>query len=249
MGKVTNRAEALYEIQEIMTDHSLTAEQALFLLCGIENIEWESTARDLVSLYNKGLIVKGKVNQTLLFHLKTPVQQTLALDIKTEAIGTDYTKKIVNALEKEFVLDKFLTDEERKSVADKYFKGDTEVARHFIIFRSLFPMRDKKRNAKWNKKFGFVYDGISLWDPSLNVAKKFHQIYRKKDMGIFLEATYRKVKDSTKAEDEACFMTKPYKFLVAFDDYYDITKDAIEDRQAKAEKRNETGNKQNKLNV
>jgi len=250
MDEVKTRSDLLYEIKDIMKDHNLTAEQALYLLCEIENIEYDISARDLVSLYNKNLIVKGKVNQTLLFHLKKPKQLALDLKTHTKPIGTEYSLKVAEVIEKTFVPDMYLTEEERKRIADEFFKGDMEVARYFIIFKSLFPVRDKKRNAKWNKKFGFQYDGISLWDESPRVAKKFHEIYRKKDIGVFLEATYQKVKDSTKFEDEVCFMTKPYKFLTAYGDYYEQAKTNMEERQKRSEKSGNSGlEKQNKLNV
>jgi len=235
MDEIT-KASVLYDITGIMNDHSLSADQALYLMCETENINYVLGIADINSLYNKGLLVKGKVNQTLLFHLKAPKQLTLDLNSTSTPNSTAFTLQIAHKIEKTFVIDKFLTDDERKRLADKYFKGDLSVARYFIIFKSLFPVKSKTKNIKWNTKFGFIYDGIGLWDDSLRVAKKFHDIYRKLDMGIFLEATYRKVKDSIDFEQERCFMTKPYKFLTGFDSYYMDVKDTIVLRETKKTK-------------
>jgi len=237
MDKVTSEevADVLYTIKELMKDHHITLNQAFYLMCELNNIEYTVTVADISTLFNKGLLVKGgKVNVKLLFHLRTqPKQLTMDLPHESKPIGTDISLAIAEKIEKEFVPDVYLTDEEKKYVADKYFKGDLSVARYFIIFRSLFPVKRKTKNEKWNKKFSFVYDGVTLWDDSMRVAKKFHEIYRKKDIGAFLEATYMTVKDSTNIEEERCYMTKPYKFLTSYDTYYREALERMEDRAKK----------------
>jgi len=242
-----DEALVLYKIREIVDDHHLTLTQAYYLLCKIHTIDVVLDPIEEVSLYNKKLLLSnGNVNQTLLFHLKQATQLSLDLKAFIQPKGNDYTLAIADKLEKEFVCAEFLETEFKKRIADRYFKGDETITKYFIIFRSLFPVKDKKRNAKWNTKFGFIYDGIGLWDNSPRIAKKFMEIYRKKDIGIFLEATYRYAKDSVIVDEEKTFMTKPYKFLVAYEDYYDTTMDAIKERvKAKADRKGT----QNKLNV
>lgn len=212
--------DALFEIKDIMTDHSVTADQALYLLCKLNNIEYDVDLSSITSLYNKGLLVKNKVNATLLYHLKKAEQLTLDIPFTSKPNGTDFTLDRAHRIEKEFVSDIYNTDEEKKRLADKYFKGDIVLARYFIIFKSLFPVKHKKNNSKWNKKFGMIYEGMSLWDDNMRVTKKFIEIYKKLDIGIFLEATYRRVRDSIDLEQDRCFMTKPYKHLTSFDSYY-----------------------------
>jgi len=247
MAKELTRSDTLYEIKEIMLDHSLTIEQTMYLLCLFEGIEYDIDGGALVSLLNKGLIVKQKVNATLLFHLKKPVQLAINLQFVSKPNGTEYTLNIADKIEKEFVIDKYLKDEERKRIANRYFKGDTTLARYFIIFKSLFPVKSITHNKKWNAKFGFIYTNINLWDDSVRVAKKFKEIYTKLDIGVFLETAYRMVKDSIDFEQEKCFMTKPYKFLSAFDTYYQETIDLIAMRNKKINK--QTDKKINNLKV
>ena len=241
-------SDILYTIKDIMKDHHLTADQALYLMCHHNDIEYNISPGDITSLYNKGLLLKGlTINATLLFHLKKPEQLKLDIPFVSKPNGTELTLDRAHRIEKEFVIDAFLTDEKRKEFADNYFKGDLVLARYFIIFKSLFPVKHKLNNAKWNKKFGLIYDGMSLWDDSLRVAKKFIEIYKRLDIGIFLEATYRRVRDSIDLEQQRCFMTKPFKHLSSFDSYYQEVKNDLQNQVQRVDK--DTENKINQLKV
>jgi len=245
--KVLTTSDVLYDIKTVMIDHSLTLEQAFYLFCKINNIEYEIGMSELNAIYNKGLIVKNKVKETLLFHLKTPKQLTLSMAFNSSPNGTEYTLGIADKIEKEFVITKYLEDGERKRIADRYFKGDLTLARYFIIFKSLFPVKSKVHNKKWNSKFGFIYEGMNLWDDNIRVSKKFKEIYTKLDIGIFLETVYRVVKDSIDLEQEKSFMTKPYKFMTSFDTAYQETLDITKNRIIKNTKK--TKEKINNLKV
>ena len=252
MDKVTSKdvADVLYTIKEIMKDHHLTLNQAFYLMCELNNIEYTVTPSDVVSLYSKNLLVKGKVNTKLLFHLrKQPEQLSLDMPFQSKPKGTEISLKVAEKIEKEFVVDEYLTDEERKYMADKYFKGDLTTARYFIIFKSLFPVKNKKKNRKWNKKFNFVYEGITLWDDSMRVAKKFAEIFHKKDIGMFLEAAYLAVKDATNIEEERCYMTKPYKFLTSYDSFYRDAEERMKEREGKKKDGGNTEKSINELKV
>lgn len=227
----STRSSFIYELKDIMKEHALTIDQAIYLLASISGIDWELTGADALSLVSKGLIRDNKINQTLLFRTRPPIQGVLDLNFETKPRSTDETLRIAHNLETKLVPAMHLTNEFRKSVADEYFKGDISVARYFIIFRHLFPVRDLKANTNWNKHFGFSYNGITLWDSHIRVAKKFHEIYRKKDMGLFLSGTYYCVKDSLDLDNERCFMTKPYKFLLAFEPWYEHAKEVLEERK------------------
>ncbi len=239
-------SDAMYAIKDIIDVHDLTAEQTLSILFMFHDIEYDSTLTDISSLINKGLIVKGKVNAYTLFGIDKPKQLTLDLKAKSKPKSTEFTLDRAHRIEKEFVIDEFLTDDEKKKVADKHFKGDIVLARYFIIFKSLFP-NHKTFNDQWNKKYGFVYEGMSLWDDNPRVAKKFIEIYKKLDIGIFLEATYKRVKDSIDLEQERCFMQKPYKHLLSFDSYYRAVEKELKNRKKRSSK--DTKAKIDKLKV
>jgi hypothetical protein len=231
--EITNRASFIYELRDIMKEHALSLDQAIYLLASLHDIDWELTGADALSLISKGLIKDNKVNQTVLFRTRPALQGTLDMNFETKPKGDDETLRIAHNLEIKLVPSGHLTDDYRKKIADEFFKGDKSVARYFIIFRHLFPVRDMKANANWNKHFGFSYNGISLWDSHVRVAKKFHEIYRKKDIGLFLSGAYYCVRDSIDLEQERCFMTKPYKFLLAFEPWYETAREKLDESKVK----------------
>jgi hypothetical protein len=228
VSTVVSRSLFIYELKDVIKEHALTLDQAIYLLATIENIDWELTGADALALVSKGLIRDNQVNQTLLFRTRPPVQGVL--DLNTESIprGTDETLKLAHNLETKLVPSHHLTSEYRKVVADEYFKGDLSIARYFIIFRHLFPVRDIKSNANWNKHFGISYQGISLWDSHVRVAKRFWELYRKKDIGLVLAGLYYYVADSVDLESEKCYVTKPYKYLLAYEPWYETAKERLD---------------------
>lgn len=229
--QIINRAAFIYELKDIMKEHFLTIEQATYLLASVEGIDWEITGADALSLVSKGLIRDNKVNQTVLFRTRPALQGTLDLNFETKPRSTDDTLRLAHNLETKLVPGNHLTNAYRKTVADEYFKGDMTVARYFIIFRHLFPVRDIKANINWNKLFGISYDGMTLWDSHIRVAKKFHDLYRKKDIGLLLAGTYYNVVDTLDLDRNKSYMTKPYKFLLAFEPWYELAKEKLEEKQ------------------
>jgi hypothetical protein len=225
-------AAVLTTIKELMEVHDLTSNQALYLMFKLNNIEYDITKDEHGGLFNKGLLLfDDEVNTDIAFaYKKKNGQLELNLKIESEPKGTEVSLMIAERIEKEFVIEENLTEKYRQEVANEFFKGDKVVARYFIIFESLFPTKNPKRNRKWNAKFGFVYNGVGLRDHSIRVAKKFHEVFRKKDIGVFLEATYNKVRDSINLEKEECYMMKPYKFLSSYSDYYRDAKEVMKQR-------------------
>lgn len=223
----------IYTVKDIMKEHSLTWGQAMYLMSTFYGIDCELSGADALSLVNKGLIKNNKINQTLLFRTRPVIQGTLDLNFETKPKGTVETLRLADNLETRFVPPAHLDAAYRKSIADEYFKGDLSVARYFIIFKHLFPVKDVKLNNLWNRHFGFIYGGITLWDPHVRVAKKFLDIYRKRDIGLFLSGCYYKVVDSLDVQTEKCFMTKPYKFLEAYEAWYEVAETKFKEKMVK----------------
>lgn len=222
--------ELIFTLKDIMKEHAVTLSQAIYLVSSVYGIDWELTGADALSLVNKGLIKNNKVVQTLLFRTRPVIQGTLDLNFETKPKGTEDSLRLSDNLETRFVPPADLDASYRKSIADEYFKGDLSVARYFIIFKHLFPVKDSKSNNLWNKHFGFVYNGITLWDPHVRVAKKFLDIYRKRDISLLLSGCYYKVADSMDIANEKCYMTKPYKFLEAYESWYEIAESKLNEK-------------------
>ncbi len=216
------RSEFIYEVQDLVSEHGITLAQAFHCLCLLHNIDSIISAEDALPIYQKGLIKGNKINLKVLFRdREEPEQATLNLEFTSEPKSTEDTLKVVDRLEKRIVLDKYLSDDYRGEIAQKYFKGDKNVARYFIVFKSLFPVKDKKVNAKWNKHYGYIYEGLTLWDSHVRVAKRFHELYRKKDICIFIAGAYLYTRDVVNSDEETCWITKPYKFMTNYEQWYD----------------------------
>lgn len=240
----TTRSDFIYEIQDLMQEHGITLQQTMYLLCRFHNIEWELAAADLLPLIQKRLLTTDlKPNSKVVFRDRQPAQQELGMSFSSQPKSSDETLKLAHNLEKKLVFDKYLTEDYKKEIADKYFKGDLTVARYFIIFKALFPVRDKKKNGNWNRHFGIVFDDMSRWDNHVRVSKKFHEIYRKRDIGIFLAGTYYYVRDTIDEEYESCFVSKPYKYLNSYETWYELAEEKMEEQKNKAVSKNEDKDK------
>lgn len=225
------RTDFIYELQDLIAEHSITLEQAFYCICQLHNIEYELSAADVLPLYQKNLIKNNKINPKILFRAREePEQAQLAMTFdSTPPKSTEVNLAIAKKLEAKLVCATRLTEEYKEEVAQKYFKGDKTAARYFIIFKSIFPVKDKAINSKWNRHFGFQYSGLTLWDSSVRVAKKFYEFYRKKDIGLFIAGTYLYAKDTVDLENEKSWMTKPYKYMGNFEQWYDIAEEASRD--------------------
>jgi hypothetical protein len=232
------RTDFIYELQDLITEHSITLEQAFYCLCQVHNIEYEISAADVLPLYQKNLFKNNKINTKVLFRSREEPEQAqldLAFD-STPAKSSEDNLKLARRLEDKLVPESHLKNEYREEIAQKFFKGDRTAARYFIIFKSVFPVRDKHLNVKWNRHFGFTYDGMSLWDSHVRVAKKFHEFYRKKDIGLFIAGVYLYSQDATDVENEKCWMTKPYKFMNNYEQWYELAEETVKQRTEQASK-------------
>ena len=224
------RPAFIYELQDIMKEHSLTLNQTVQLLALLHGITGDVPASDQIVLMNKRLLKPGnEVDIKILFRRREDKQLALKMNFSTDAKGTDDTLKLAHNLEKEFVLDVFLTDAHRKEVADKFFSGDLTIARYFTIFKSLFPRRGLKSNKKWNKHFRITYDDSDRWSSSYIIPKKFEKLFKKKDIGLLLMGLYFAIKDGIDYDAFKTFVIKPQTFLENWEQWYELAETKLED--------------------
>ena len=227
------RPDFLYELQEVMKEHSITLQQAVTLYQILYKITHAPIVEDNNALFMKGLLKAGNVvSIRKLFKDKSKREQlSLAVNFETFPKLTEQSTLLVKNLKEAFVLDEDISKKIIKQVADEWFKGDLSVAEHFIIFQYMFPKTSEVgKNIKWNLHFGFSYEGDSRWQNSVLIAKKFHKIYNTKDIGLFLNATYFYIKDSINFDSGECYATKPNKFLDTYKSWYDLAKERLQIR-------------------
>lgn len=237
MSKIEKtRPQFVYEVRDLMKEHNLNERQVIQIFALLHGISWELPAEDNLVLINKNLLKPGnQVNIKVLFRREEDQQQMLKFNFNSKAKVTEETITIAENLEKEFVPEDWLTDVYVKRIADEYFSGDLTLARYFMIFKAMFPVKDLKQNKKWNVHFRMTYEDSTRWSSSYLVPKKFAQIYAKKDIGLFLSGLYYAIKDSINPDIARCFMTKPEKFLLDYEQWYDLAKTKLE--QAKKKKK------------
>jgi len=230
-----NRKEFLFEIIDIKKEHGLQFDQVMYLLCSMEDIDFDLiNAADVVALFNKGLIKKdGSLNMEVIYRNREEKTEVITEDT-AEGKQPEFQKPNIKYPDSKAKLlsiwDKLVPNERKtesavKKVADTYFKGDMEIAKYFTMFKALFPSKDQKANRLWNNHFGIVHTGITLWDAHVRVAKKFLEIYTKKEIAVFLTGLYLYIKDSISVDDAKCYATKPYKFLNAYQSWYEMAEE------------------------
>ena len=217
----------LFLIKELMLEHGITENETLYLFAKLHKIEWSIDASSYLRLLNKNLIDSDKnVKQEILFRRYSIEQLEIELTFETTDKTTNTTAKLVENLWNKFVDTSLYTKAKIATTASSYFSGDTTIAKYFVIFMNIFPQGSSKRNAKWNKAFGVVFDGVNRQEWSVRIAKKFRTVYSKKeiDPGILLSAAYFFVKDGIDDSGEA-FISKPISFLNTYHYWYEFAEE------------------------
>ena len=230
--------ETLMLLDDIMTTHSLTEREAVAVLRSFCSMTHTLSITERMPLVNSGLLLlDDTVNEGLLFKDKEVIQTSLNLQFESVPKCPSEHLDIAHKLEKELVPADIDKDEMIKHYADKYFSGDKAVARYFIIFRFLFPDKTSPGSINWTRHFKVGFDSTKRWVPTASNAKKFHDIYRKKDIGIFLAGAYYAVLDSVNVSEGTCFMTTSDKFMSRYDSWYEYAADKIKAAQEKEKSR------------
>jgi len=236
MDKITSVTYTLSKLRELMTDHNLTEHQAIILLATCFKIEWEFDLPSLLRLKQLNLLDDSNATTPeRIFKDCEITQTTLDMTFESAPIVKVDTSVMVNNLEDKLVPDKYKTDEYITEVAKEFFKGDKTLARYFTIFRFILPHIDKTDNAKWNKHFGLVYSGATLWKNNVVLRKKFADVYMKKDIGLFLVGVYYAVRNSI-TEDYRCFMTTATRFMEDYQSWYEYAENSFNKKEKAPEK-------------
>jgi hypothetical protein len=233
-----SRHELIFEIKNLKKKHGITNDQLLLAYALLYKVEWEIDQKDLLVLYNKGIVKGGnKVSTTALFGKEEASQVSLDLTFETDPIGTEETLTIAEALKKKFAPDKDFEEHFLKEIAQSYFGGDTKIAYYYMIYKALFPKSSSSTdNSKWNAVFGFRYDGKTKWTSSTVAAKKFAKIYKTVDIGLFLSGVFYYMKDSIDYERATCYAVRSDRYLQLHDSWTHIAKEKLEEAKQKEKK-------------
>lgn len=225
--------DTLLLVSDIMTTHTLTEREAIAVLRCYSSLTHDLSITERISLVNKGLLkIDDTVDEGVLFKDKDVIQTSLSLQFESVPKEENHLD-LAHKLEKELVPADIDREEMTKVYADKYFHGDKTVARYFIIFRFLFPDKTSPGALNWTRHFKVGFDSTKRWTPTAANAKKFHDIYRKKDIGLFLAGAYYAVLDSVDINAGTCFMTTSDKFMMRYDSWYEYAESKVKAAKSK----------------
>jgi len=230
--------DVLMEVDDLMITHGLTEREVIAILRSFCSMTHTLSITEKNPLMLKSiLLLDDTVNEGVLFKNKPAVQTVMQMEFESVPKCEISHLDLAHKLEKELVPEDMDKDELITMYANKYFSGDKTVARYFVVFRFLFPDRTSGGMQNWTRHFKVGFDGVKRWVPTVSNAKKFHDIYRKKDIGIFLAGAYYAVLDAVDINAGTCFMTTSDKFMMRYDSWYDYALDKVKAAEKKAAKR------------
>lgn len=227
--------ETLMQFDSIMLEHGLTVPQTYTILCMANSLPATPSAEMYQVFITKRLLNADGVNTKVLYkNIEKAEQQELDLSVVTAPKGDDVSLEAAHKMEELLVPKKNRTEETIKVIADKYFKGDVGVARYYNIFKWCFPT--KSHSLYYNVFKCEVLDG-NRWDSSAAVARKFHKLFLKQDIGAFFQGLYAYSRSVIDKDTNITYMCKPNKFLTQQDQWYESGLAMLESvRESRAQK-------------
>jgi hypothetical protein len=218
MTILLNNIYTALELQVIDT------EQAMYLIYTYNNVDFPITAPKLFELTSLKYIVSGKIGKLL------RTEESIALDIKgtikpiyNSEISKKIPSKILNLVGvKDPITNtlKFPSGEvTTKHTAEKFLGGEGLIAYHYLIFLFMFPI-EGENNKRWEKHFnnGFQYKGSRLRLRSKGTASAFKRVVKKRDMGVFLYATYIFIQSSIR--ENKAYVKSVTNYLSEYEEWY-----------------------------
>jgi hypothetical protein len=218
MTILLNNIYTAIELQLIDTD------QAMYLIYTSESIDYPITAQKLLALTKLKYIVSGKIGKDLF------IEENVALDIKgtiKPIYNTEISKKIPTKILNLVGVKDPITNNLRfpsgeitiQQTADNFLGGEGLIAYHYLIFLFMFPI-EGENNKRWEKHFNnsFPYKGARLRLRSKGTALAFKKVVKKKDMGVFLYATYLFVQSSIR--ENKAYVKTITNYISEYEEWY-----------------------------
>jgi hypothetical protein len=226
------------EIENIIqfSKHSkITCNQSLFLIAIHENLySVDLPGDELLDLVRSGYIKGNRLTDksTSLIESMLSGEKTVERQSK---INAQYPKLTRETGEIVKVLADHLFRDYTKKEEQRLLKYNSNlIALPFLhLFMSMFPSSDDKKNAAWKKHFGVNASKVTLRRMTNGTARKFQQIWKTKDIGLFLLGTYIFIKETYNEDDDKYFVKKMENYLAEWNHWYDIAEDALESGELK----------------
>ena len=210
----------------------ITCNQALFLIAITEGVYTvDLPGAEMLELVQKSFM-KGnqistegydKVQEALSGAKKKEIEKVKA-DSRYPIITEDtaeITKRLAGHFLKEGLSEK---EFDRLSAYNK-----NPIAIPFLyIFLQMFPTSNIQKNKIWNKQFDTVWEGVTLRRMTPGTARKFQEIWKKRDIGLFLLGTYLFIEGCKEREGDKYFVKKIENYLAEYEHWYNEAKDMLD---------------------
>lgn len=209
----------------------LTCNQSLFLFAMSENIfTVDLPGEELLDLVHKKYIKSNHLTEMAnmsLINVQNGFKKEEKLDLIKNSLYPNLTKQtgeIVKVLAKHLLEGYSSKDQLRLS---RY--SSNIISLPFLhLFLMMFPTSDDNKNLKWKKHFGVNASKVTLRRITNGTARKFQQIWRTKDIGLFLLATYMFIKESYNEDDDKYYVKKIENYMSEWEYWYDIAQDKLD---------------------
>lgn len=223
--------QQINEIVHVSKTLSLTCNQALFLLAYLVDVfSIDLPGEELLDLIQRGYLKGNRVTadgiervQQALLGIEPKIEEEVKLNSQYPIL-TRETGQLVKVLAKHFHRGQ-LTPKEVEHLG-AYTKNPMVIP-FLFMFLQMFPTADTAKNVAWAEHFGENGSGVTLRKVSRGTARKFQEIWKKKDIGLFLLGTYLCIKQSYNKDSDKYFVMKIENYLAECDYWYQQAEDML----------------------
>ncbi len=215
--------QTIQKIELFSKVNDINFSQTLFLFSIYSEIyTCDINADDLLQLVSKGFMNGNKLaTKTIRLieesdNIKNNIEE-IAIDSSFPKL-TFETAAITKRLAVHF-LGNMLKGAEYKKYSE--YISDPIQLPFFFIFMQMFPSSDKLKNIHWNKHFESEWDNVTLRRASPSIIRKFKEIYKSKDIGLFILGTYLFIKASYNKDKGKYFVKSIDNYLKEYKNWYE----------------------------
>ena len=223
--------EAIDKILLVKNSLKINANQALFLLAIMDSIYTiDLPSEDLLDLIKREFIRGNRITTETENSIKE-LFQGVTKSKELKQINATYPKltkdtgNIVKRLAVPFLGNRLTKTEYDKLAA--YCPNNHLMIPYLFMFLQMFPSSDSSKNTAWNKQFGTEWNNVTLRRMSPGTAAKFKQIWKTKDIGLFLLGTYMFIQQSRNSKTGEYFVKKIENYLREYKSWYDEAQDLL----------------------
>lgn len=231
MDKIEEYDKFLIYINNISQIRKLNHSQVMYLMymnAQLSSIKVSINADDLADLVEKQYIFQGKITKlgSLILEYKEPT----VVNVEWKSIDstlprlTEDTSNIVKRLAIHFLANMFKGND-YKSYNEHC--DNPIMAPFFFMFMNMFPSSNADKNKHWNKHFDTVWTNVNLRRVTTMTNKKFKQIWKTKDIGLFLLGTYLFIQGSHNQDKNVYFVKSLENYWKEYEYWYETAQEML----------------------